>query len=341
MHEKGRGVAADRAEALNWYRKAADQGHARAGTALLRIDENQRRFEKTQAQAGSGDVEAQYSLGTMYLTGTGTGVDLKLAQHWLSRAAATGHVKAQFKLGHLYYVGLGDDSDPKAALEWFGKAAETNYPPALYYLGDMYTNGVGVTRDYDLARSRYEQARDAGFTPALQALKQLEERVSQQAAQQAEALALAQQAAQQAPATATPSAAPAAPLDPLKRLLTTQWKTGTRPAQFLPSAVSDCTRSSNGLVCYSRELARRDLPQVQYKVKSIIRTANAADRFRIVYREFVLETETDGADPGADSGLETGIQPGWQEPHNLDCRFAAANRLSCTLDNGIVAEFTG
>lgn len=342
MHENGRGVSADRTEALNWYRKAADQGHPRAEKALLRMEENQRRFEKTEAQAESGDLEAQYSLGAMYLTGTGTGIDLKLAKQWLSRSAKAGHVKAQFKLGHLYYVGLGDDSDAKTAFEWFGRAAESNYAPAQYYLGDMYANGAGVARDYDLARSRYEQARDAGFTPALQALKQLEERISQKAAQQAAALALAQaqQEAQQAPA-ATAAPVPAAPVDPLKRLLTTQWHTGKRPAQFLPSTVSDCSPSSNSLICYSRELARRDMPQVHYKVKSIIRTTGATDRIRIVYREFVLQTELDGADADAQSSLDTGIQPGWQEPHNLDCKFAAADRLTCIIDNGIVAEFTG
>ena len=346
MHENGRGVSADRAKALEWYRAAADQGHARAEKALLRMEENQRRFEKTETQARSGDTEAQYNLGNMYLTATGTKVDLKLAEQWLKRAAKAGHVKAQFKLGHLYYVGLGDDSDAEAAFEWFSKAAENDYPSAQYYLGEAYATGAGVAKDYQTSRGWYERARDAGFGPAHQALRLLDERIEQAAAQETAAAQLAQQEPERAAAksvsavtTAVPS--PAAPQDPLKRVQNKQWYTGTRPAQFLPSGVSDCNLSADSLICYSRELAHKDQPQVNYKVKSIIRRVDGGEQIRIVYREFVLPTQMDDSEADADASAEGVIQPGWQAPHNLGCKFAAAERLTCTLDGGIVAEFRG
>ncbi|MFA7386150.1 MAG: tetratricopeptide repeat protein [Thiohalobacteraceae bacterium] len=347
MHENGRGVSADRARALEWYRAAANQGHSRAEKALLRMDENERRFEKTAAQARSGDTDAQYNLGNMYLTATGTTIDLKLAEQWLKRAANAGQVKAQFKLGHLYYVGLGDDSDADAAFEWFSKAAESNYPSALYYLGEAYATGAGVVKDYQTSRSWYERARDAGFGPARQALRLLDERIAQAAAQETAAAQLAQQEAERAAAkplsgaTTTAAPSPAGPQDLLKRVQIKKWYTGTRPAQFLPSGVSDCNLSADSLICYSRELAHKDQPQVNYKVKSIIRRVDGGEQIRIVYREFVLPTQMDASETDADTAAEGAIQPGWQAPHNLGCKFSAAERLTCTLDSGIVAEFRG
>lgn len=336
MHENGRGVGADRAKAIEWYRAAADRGHARAEKALLRMDENQRRFEKIETQARTGDTEAQYSLGNMYLTATGTTMDLKLAEQWLTRAAKAGHVKAQFKLGHLYYVGLGDDSNAKAAFEWFSKAAANDYPSAQYYLGEAYATGAGIAKDHQMARSWYERARDAGFGPAHQALRQLDERIAQAAAQETAAVKLAQQEEERAA-----TSPPAVPQDPLKRVQTKQWYTGTRPAQFLPSAVSDCNLSADSLVCYSRERARKDRPRVNYKVKSVIRRVDGGEQIRIVYREFVLPTQMDDPEADPDTAINGAIQPGWQAPHNLGCNFAAAAHLTCTLDNGIVTEFKG
>lgn len=346
MYENGRGVSADRAQAMQWYRKAADQGHSRAAHALVRMQDNERRLSKTQSQAEAGDVESQYTLGTMYLTGTGTPADLKLAEQWLKRAAEKNHIKAQFKLGHLYYVELADEGDMKAAFDWFNKAAQSDYPPAFYYLGDMYTTGSGVGRSYAKAREWYEKARAAGFTPAVQALSELDDRIKQESARRAAAAAAeaAEATAEQpSPSAATTavvkSEAAAPPQNILERLSQERWLNGRRPVQFLPSKVSECNQTNDSLICYSRELARKDLPQVHYKVKAIIRSADNT-AVKIVYRELVLQDITDYG-TGADAELlrETGIPPGWQEPHSLKCKFGASQHLNCTQDDGTKAEF--
>lgn len=357
MYENGRGVTADRAQAQQWYQKAADQKHDRALHAIARMKDNQRRLEITQSQAESGDVEAQYKLGSMYLTGTGTPPDLQLAAKWLTRAADKNHTKAQFKLGHLYYVELADEGDMQSALDWFNKAAVSNYSPAFYYLGDMYATGSGVTRDYDKARDWYEKAREAGFSPAVQALSDLEKRLKQETerrmvaeaerkaaeAEQHRAAAEAQsvQPAKQATTTVKPEPEPTTPQDVLERLQLGQWLDRKRPVQFLPSKISECTINAGSLTCYSRELARRDLPQVHYKVKSIIRAGNN-DSVKIVYRELVLKDLTvDANAEDAELLLETGIPTGWQEPHNLNCKFTASQQLTCTMDDGSIAKFSG
>ena len=62
MYKEGRGVPQDYAEALKWYRKAAEQG----------------------------DGLAQTHLGNIYLNGFGVARDLVLAFMWMSLAAESG-----------------------------------------------------------------------------------------------------------------------------------------------------------------------------------------------------------------------------------------------------------
>ena len=77
MYDEGEGVAKDRQEAVVWFRRAADQGHAMA----------------------------QFTLGRMYYLGEdlGEGVakDEKEAVVWLRRAADQGYAEAKAALQKL------------------------------------------------------------------------------------------------------------------------------------------------------------------------------------------------------------------------------------------------
>ena len=73
MYHEGKGVPQDSAEAVRWYRKAAEQGGA------LR-------------QAG------QFALGYMYLIGEGVPQDPVLTHKWFNLAAAAGG-KSDFGTG--------------------------------------------------------------------------------------------------------------------------------------------------------------------------------------------------------------------------------------------------
>ena len=73
MYYYGKGVAQDNAEALKWYRKAAEQGHA----------------------------SAQYNLGYMYEYGIGVAKDLHEARKWYQKAAAQGNGYAKSALKYL------------------------------------------------------------------------------------------------------------------------------------------------------------------------------------------------------------------------------------------------
>ncbi len=350
MYENGRGVEIDRAVAADWYRKSAAQGYERATNALARMEDNERRLAKISALAESGDIEAQYSLGNMYLTGTGTLTDLGRAQVWLSRAASKGHIKAQYKLGHLYYVDMAENTDNKAALEWFTKAAASDYGPAQYYLGDMYASGSGVQQDYAKAREWYSKAQASGFTLAAKGIKELDDRIAEEKKRELELaetrrLAEAQQAAAVEESMKRAAARAAAAReeerqDPRGNLLKYLWQSENTPAKYLPSKISNCKSSSDEIVCYTTELARKDLPQERYRVKSILRDFKSNGEFKIVYRELVLQSAAEGKE---DTTFEPGniIRTGWLEPHSLKCKFSKDNRLNCDVEDGSVAVYHG
>jgi TPR repeat protein len=94
MYERGRGVAQDYAEAVRWYRKAAEQGHANA-----------------QFNLGNMYSNLQFNLGNMYFDGRGVPQDYAEAVRWYQKAADQGVPEAQFNLGLMYERGRGVPRD--------------------------------------------------------------------------------------------------------------------------------------------------------------------------------------------------------------------------------------
>ena len=92
----GRGVVKDYVKAIEWYRKAAKQGHA----------------------------SAQYDLGFMYHNGYGISKNDTLAIEWYRKAAEQCNANAQNSLGFMYHNGYGVSKDYATAVEWYRKAAE-------------------------------------------------------------------------------------------------------------------------------------------------------------------------------------------------------------------------
>ena len=90
MYDEGRSVLQDDAEALKWYRRAAEGGAA----------------------------FAQFHLGFMYDEGRGVPQDDAEAVKWYSRAAEQGHDDAQFMLGGMYAEGKGVPKDYAEVVKW-------------------------------------------------------------------------------------------------------------------------------------------------------------------------------------------------------------------------------
>lgn len=88
------GVPENPFEAVKWYRKAAEQGHARA----------------------------QRNLAACYDAGRGVQADPVEAARWYRAAALQGDSFAEFSLGMMYYEGRGVDQVPDRAYAWLARA---------------------------------------------------------------------------------------------------------------------------------------------------------------------------------------------------------------------------
>ncbi|OGT11740.1 MAG: hypothetical protein A3J49_11560 [Gallionellales bacterium RIFCSPHIGHO2_02_FULL_57_16] len=117
-------------------------------------------FAQLHKEAETGNAEAQFKLGWIYMHGEGyTGVifmrdvpkDTDKAHEWYQKAAAQGNAEAQYNLGMLYRLGLGVKADAKNAFVWLQKAAAQGNDIAQYNLGVMYAEGAGVKRNLSRA----------------------------------------------------------------------------------------------------------------------------------------------------------------------------------------------
>jgi TPR repeat protein len=115
-------ISKDQAEAVKWYRKAAEQG----------------------------DAWAQDELGDCYFNGTGVPEDKVEAVKWYHRAAEGGSRGAASKLGECYFHGWGVSQNMAEAEKWFDKAIEREHmgvASELRKLAKCCIHGVDVLQD--------------------------------------------------------------------------------------------------------------------------------------------------------------------------------------------------
>ena len=95
MAEQGFGRDADPAEAISWYKTAAEKGMA----------------------------SAAYNISRFYEHGNGVDKDIEQARTYLQQAAEGGHGKAMHNLGRLYEGDALGEPDLAEALKWYSAAA--------------------------------------------------------------------------------------------------------------------------------------------------------------------------------------------------------------------------
>jgi TPR repeat protein len=125
--------------AVEWNRKAADQGFA----------------------------AAQCTLGAMYGKGWGVAKSNSLAVEWYRKAAIRGFALTSCALGVRYYKGgLGVEKSYSLAVEWHRKAAEHGLAQSQNWLGVMYDRGHGVGQSHTFAEYWYRKAAVQGHSIA-------------------------------------------------------------------------------------------------------------------------------------------------------------------------------
>lgn len=168
------GVAQNFAEALKWYRKAAERGYAPAQFNVGLSHELGRgvpvdaesAFKYYLVAAEQGYAPAQFNVGNMYASGRGVGQDYFEANLWFKQAADNGVVEAVFNLGFAYEAGNGVKADLAQAARWYKQAAERGYARAQYNLALLLEDGRGVNKDPVAAAAYYRAAAEQGFAPA-------------------------------------------------------------------------------------------------------------------------------------------------------------------------------
>jgi tetratricopeptide (TPR) repeat protein len=148
MYEKGQGVSKNYSEAVNWYRKAADQG----------------------------DSNGQNNLGIMYRMAYGVERDYQKALELFRQAAERGNGNAQNNLGIMYKNGYGVPKDHEEAVAWYRRSSYQGNRWAQYSLGWMYQHGAGVTEDRQEALKWYQKAAAQGHEEAKKALSRINPR---------------------------------------------------------------------------------------------------------------------------------------------------------------------
>lgn len=145
LYVQGEGVAKDAAEGLRWYRAAADKGDVRGMTELALLFETGEGVEKSETEAAA-----------LY-----------------RRAATQGSAKALNNLGLMLREGRGVPKDDNEAFQLFEKAAGLDFPNAMHNLADAYAKGRGTQRDMGEAVRWYQRAAEKGYAPARAALASL------------------------------------------------------------------------------------------------------------------------------------------------------------------------
>lgn len=134
FYETGYGVDKNSNEAINWYRKAAEQGHKEAKAELKKLE----KIAQSSKETNPGDAQTQYELGLRYAKGKEIVKDEAEAVKWYLKAAEQGHAKAQNNLGLCYKEGTGVQKDDEEAAKWFSKAAAQGDADGQYNLGLCY-----------------------------------------------------------------------------------------------------------------------------------------------------------------------------------------------------------
>ena len=144
----------DKAEAVKWIRKAAEQGDSESQDKLGDCYYNGDGIPKDYSEAvkwyrkaaEQGNYYAQLKLGDCYFKGDGVLQDKTEAEKWYCKVAENGFM-TQYGLGNRFYEGYNAPQDFSEAVKWFHKAAEQGDSNAQYKLGICYYYGKGVPQD--------------------------------------------------------------------------------------------------------------------------------------------------------------------------------------------------
>ncbi len=168
--------------AVQWFRKAADQGDAlgehylgwmyRNGRGVPR--NNEQAFTWLSRSANQGYAAAQNLVAMMYFRGEGIEKNTEQSAKWHRLAADQGEVTSQMLLGAMYFKGVGVPQSNEDGLYWMEKACASGSSDAQTQLGIMFYNGHDVQQDRDRGLVLIRRAAENGNKKALEQIERLD-----------------------------------------------------------------------------------------------------------------------------------------------------------------------
>jgi len=124
-------------------------------------------LEKMTRLAENGQLDAQLSLGYMYLYGQdGVNVNYEKAFYFYELAAKQNNAIALNNLGSLYFNGIGTEIDYQKAAQLFYKAAQNGSDDAAVNLAFIYLSSDNTEGQHNEAIKLFQAASEAGNNTA-------------------------------------------------------------------------------------------------------------------------------------------------------------------------------
>jgi TPR repeat protein len=176
----------ERSFALEYFRKAAAQGHISAQRELGQLYEHGKGVSVNaesavycyQSASKGGDARAMFLLGSCFARGFGIIKNESQALHWYQLAADRGDVLAQNHLGSRFEAGNGVPKDIMKAVHYYQIAADQGYGTSQFNIGVIYENGRLGEKDLVKAAQYYHLAVAQNIDRAMNNLASLYERGS-------------------------------------------------------------------------------------------------------------------------------------------------------------------
>jgi len=119
-------------------------------------------FKYNRLGSDEGNLAAKYNLSFCYLAGTGVSKDPVEGARILQQSADQGDALAQCSLGTCYAHGMGVPKDSNKAFENYLLAANQGHPGGQNNLGICYKKGIGVEADPKKAFENFKLSADQG-----------------------------------------------------------------------------------------------------------------------------------------------------------------------------------
>jgi len=168
----GRGVERNLTQAVEWYRKAADQNLPLALlklSRLLRVGGDGLEKDPVEAQrlvmraVKLHNVEALMDLAAMLRAGEGAEKNTAEAARLYEQAFELGEDIAAWELAWMHRNAELGPADYAQAYAWFSRAAEKGLAGAMGQIGLLYQEGKGVPQDFEKAFEWIEKAARLGL----------------------------------------------------------------------------------------------------------------------------------------------------------------------------------